>query len=140
MGYTLVAKNKELGTIDIGAFQWSFILQDTGMGYVLGYGKGLKPTDYVYKSKNNGSPVSNDGYKVTAKESVEMASVCDGFLSVQRFVRKEFDALSKEEQEYMEKSISPGYKTYNIPWATSRLDEIEKISKFIRASKGFKIT
>ena len=39
MGYTLVPRNKKVDDIDIGAFSWPIVLQETGAGYLLGYGR-----------------------------------------------------------------------------------------------------
>lgn len=59
MGYDLTAKNKKVEGISIGAFSWPIILQETGAGYVIGYGAGRTPARYVYQNGNSGSPVSN---------------------------------------------------------------------------------
>ena len=88
MGYDLRPKNKNVEEMRINAFVWPFILQDTGMGYVLGYGAGMRPGTYVYLNGNNGSPASNDGYKVTATEAKTMAKIARGYLSVKAFVNK----------------------------------------------------
>jgi len=86
MGYLLKPKNKKVESINVGAFSWPIILQETGAGYVLGYGAGRAPASYVYQDGNKGSPASNDGYKVNGTEAKAMASVLRGYATVQRFV------------------------------------------------------
>jgi hypothetical protein len=76
MGYDLIPINKEVESISIGAFSWPMYLQETGMGYVLGYGAGLRPGSYVYQDNNNGSPASNDGFKVSVNRSKNDGSDC----------------------------------------------------------------
>lgn len=134
MGYDLRAKNKNVKGISIGAFSWPMFLQETGAGYVLGYGAGLKPATYVYQNGNNGSPVSNDGYKVSSFESKMMAKIFYGFVSVQEFITKQWDDHSEEEKENMKK-----HDFYNKPWAKERLEQLKTIAKFMDESSGFSI-
>jgi nucleoside-specific outer membrane channel protein Tsx len=141
MGFELNPKNKDVKSLAVGWMSWSIFLQESGAGYVLGYGTGLKPGSYVYNNGNNGSPVSNDGYKVSAKESKTMASVMRGFVSVQRFVNKEFEALPDEEKKAIENSENNvNYKSYyRSRWHEDRMKEMEKIADFMEKSGGFTI-
>lgn len=140
MGYTLKPSKKEIESIDVGAFSWPMYLQESGAGYVLGYGSGIRPATYVYQSGKKGSPVSNDGYYVNSKESKIMACVIDGYLSVQRFMRIEIDSLSEEKIKEMEEANKLfSWKTYNMPMAEKHLDKLEEISKFMKECGGFKI-
>lgn len=141
MGYDLNPKNKKIDSLSVGAFAWPIFLQETGAGYVLGYGVGLKPGTYVYNNGNNGSPASNDGYKVTAKQAKMMACVMRGFASVQRFVNSEFEALSPEEKKAIEDSEKNiNFKSYyRQRWHEDRLKQIEKIADFFELSGGFSI-
>lgn len=84
MGYYLKPRNKKVEPIRIGAFSWPIILQITGAGYIIGYGKGKGPASYVYQTGGIGSPVSNDGYSISAFESKAMARAAWGFASVKR--------------------------------------------------------
>ena len=141
MGFDLNPKNKNIDSLSIVAFSWPIILQETGAGYVLGYGIGLKPGTYVYNNGNNGSPVSNDGYKVTAKEAKMIAQVMRGFVTVQRFVNNEFEALSPEEKKALEDSEKNNiYKSYyRMRWHEDRMKQIELIADFAEKSGGFTI-
>lgn len=139
MGYELSPKNKKIKELRVGAFMWPIILQETGMGYVLGYGAGRTPASYVYQNGNNGSPASNDGYKVTAFEAKAMAKVARGFCSVQRFVNKEWDAIPEPEKTTMLEYTSRGAKLYRGTWHEDRLKEIEAFADFAENSRGFTI-
>jgi hypothetical protein len=141
MPYDLKPKNQKIKSISVGAFAWPIFLQETGAGYVLGYGTGLKPGSYVYNNGNNGSPVSNDGYKVSAKEAKMLAHVLRGFVTVQRFVNNEFEALSTEERKWIEDSEkNVNLKSYyRARWHEDRMKEIETIADFAENSGGFTI-
>lgn len=140
MGYDLRPSKKEINGIMVGAFSWPMYLQETGAGYVLGYGAGIRPATYVYQSGKKGSPVSNDGYYVTSKEAKTMSCVIDGYLSVQTFMRLEIDALPPEEVNQMEEANkNSSWKTYNLPMAQKHLDKLKEISKFMNESGGFYI-
>lgn len=141
MGYDLYANNKKTNSISIGAFSWPFILQETGAGYVLGYGEGRTPGSYIYQKRgNHGSPVSNDGYKVTSTEAKMMAQVMRGYISVQRFINKEWNELPEDQREIQKTAeFSPGKLTYKQGVHEDRLKQIEQIAEFLEKSKGFKI-
>lgn len=140
MGYDLNPINKALNSLSIGAFSWPIFLQDTGMGYVLGYGSGFKPGSYVYNDGNNGSPVSNDGYKVTSSEAKAMAKVARGYVSVQRFVNKEWEVLSEEEAKQCEESNNRhSFKIYRSKMHEDHLVWLEKFADWAEKSKGFTI-
>lgn len=98
MSYDLIPRNKNIKEKRIGAFYWPIILQKTGMGYVLGYGSSLNFGQYVYNEGNCGSPVSNDGYKVSSFEAKSMAKVARGFVSVQKFNLKQWNELDSMEE------------------------------------------
>lgn len=141
MGYDLVPKSKDVEEISIGAFSWPIILQETGMGYVLGYGEGRSPGQYVYiPDKRGASPASNDGYFVTSSEAKMMAAVGRGFVSVQRFINNEWDAMPEDQRKRdLEAKLIDGRKLYKQPWHEDRLKQIEQFCDFAEKSKGFKI-
>ena len=134
MGYDLKPKNKKLESLAVGAFTWPIFLQETGMGYVLGYGAGMKSGSYVYQNGNNGSPVSNDGYKVSSSQAKMMAAVARGYVSVQRFVNKEWEALSEEDLKYWEASHYCRKKMHE-----DHLKFLEKFADWAEQSRGFTI-
>lgn len=141
MGYDLHPKNKNVEALSIGAFSWPIFLQETGMGYVLGYGAGRSPGTYVYSTGNNGSPASNNGYKVSATEAKMMARIARGFISVQRFINKEWEAMPEDERKRGQEmkshdGVNPLYKT---GWHEDQLKKIEKFAEFAEKSGGFRI-
>jgi hypothetical protein len=141
MGYDLVPKNKAVKGISFGAFWWPIMLQETGMGYVLGYGAGRTPASYVYiPDKRGASPVSNDGYSVSSKEASMMAAIARGFVSVNRFIQKEWDVIPEDQKTTdWEYKTHEGKLLYNRPWHEDRLKQIEAFADFAEKSKGFKI-
>lgn len=143
MGYELKPKSrsKKVKSILVGGFSWPIFLQETGAGYVIGYGAGLRPGSYVYLTGNNGSPVSNYGYVVNEDEAKMMAIVIRGYLSVQRFVNNDWDKLPELDRKDMENSRVPefGGPLYRKYVHEDRLKEIEKIADFMERSKGFSI-
>lgn len=140
MGYTLIAKNKELDEINIGAFSWPIFLQETGMGYVLGYGTSMNPGAYVYQNNNNGSPVTNDGYKVSSTEAKAMAMIARGYVSVQRYVNKEWAEIPESDvKQYEESTCYNGQPTYRKKMHEGHLVFLEKFADWAEKSKGFTI-
>lgn len=142
MGYYLKAKAKEAKNINVGGFIWPFILQETGMGYVLGYGSGKDPASYIYSSGKNGSPVSNDKYKVTATEAKAMALVGRGFLSVQKYVNKQWIEDYPDEADRKAKSEMRGFSgqpLFRSQMGEKTLKVIEDVVEFLEQSKGFTI-
>ncbi len=141
MSYDLYAvkKDAKVKELTIGAFSWPMYLQDTGAGYVLGYGAGRNIATYVYRNdQNKASPVSNDGYKVTSSEAKMMAVVIRGYISVQKFVNKEWDEIEpikrKSDEEYNESA-----KIFRSYLHNDHLEKLEKIADFMEQSGGFKI-
>jgi hypothetical protein len=141
MGYDLIPINKQMESLSIGAFSWPIMMQDTGMGYVLGYGAGRSPAEYVYQQGNNGSPHSNDGYKVSASEAKMMAKIARGYVSVKRLINKEWDELSPEIRKQQEefKSLFDGRPIYQTYTAEDFLLKLEKFAAFAENSKGLRI-
>ena len=139
MGYTLKPINKECESIDFGAFSWPIMLQDTGMGYILGYGQAKNPAQYVYQNGNMGSPVSNDGYKVTATEAKMMARIARGYISVKEFINKEWAELSEEDREREKNFKYEGKLLYMPETGEKFLEQLRKFADFAEKSKGFRI-
>jgi hypothetical protein len=140
MSYTLNPSNKKSKPISFGAFSWPILLQETGMGYVLGYGKSKDPAGYVYQSGNHGSPVSNDGYRVTAEDAKMMARIARGYVSVKEFVNKQWETLSIEEKERAKEITHNGKPIYTPETSQQWLSKLIEFAEFAEKSKGFKIT
>ncbi|EPL7677462.1 hypothetical protein RG089_000597 [Elizabethkingia anophelis] len=144
MGYDLIAKKKDAEDLSIGAFSWPHMLQETGMGYVLGYGANFKPGTYVYQSGRKGSPSSNDGYRVTSFEAKAMAAVARGYVSVNRFINKQYEEMPEDERKGYENALYHGdegivRKLYLQPVSEDYLKKLEKFADFAEKSGGFEI-
>jgi hypothetical protein len=144
MAYDLTPRKKGVKGITVGAFSWPMFLQETGAGYVIGYGEGMSPGSYVYQSNNSGSPVSNDNYRVTSAEAKAMAMCMRGYITVSAFINKEWEEKypNEAERKKMQAFICPGTNKllYNTPMAQVRLEELVKIADFMEASGGFTIS
>jgi hypothetical protein len=91
MGYDLIPINKGIYSKSGMIFTWPTILEETGAGYLFNYGKNtFDPGKYIYDgSRNDGSPVSNDGFSVSKEEALIMARLFRGYVFVKRGLRKE---------------------------------------------------
>jgi hypothetical protein len=86
MGFDLRAKNRRVANEQFTWFAWRQIVEKTGAGYVLGCGfYPDDPAKYVYEDRD-GSPLANDGFKVTEAEAKAMALCCRGYVDVKRFM------------------------------------------------------
>lgn len=139
MSYDLIPKNKNVKAISVGAFSWPIILQETGMGYIIGYGEGRAPATNVYQPRKEASPTSNDGYKISSAEAKMMAAVIKGFLSVQRFINKEWQEIPEPERQKQKDTMTCGKHLYKGEWSEDRLKQIETIGEFFKKSGGFAI-
>lgn len=142
MSYDLKPRNKKIDGIRIGTFSWPMYLQLTGMGYLFGYGESMNPAEYVYQTrgKDLSSPVSNDGFRVTSDEAKIMAKIARGYISVNRWIQKEWEKFPEEEQE-RRKAINAfdGKYTFKKPLHSDHLDKLEIFAEFAENSGGFTI-
>lgn len=144
MSYDLRPRNKKIDELTIDAFSWPMMLQETGMGFVLGYGANIQPASYVYNTGRKGSPVSNDGYRVTSSESKAMAAVCRGYISVKRFINKQYEEASDEQKNNWKSALYHGdkgivKKLYKQEVSEDFLVKLEKFAEFAEQSNGFGI-
>lgn len=140
MGFGLKPRNKKVKEFYIGTFSWKVMLQDTGMGYVLGYGSDIEPGTYIYQSGNIGSPISHDGYKVSSFEAKAMALVARGYISVKRTINQRYNEMTEEEKSYHKNTRNfEGRKLYNGPVSEVFLLALERFAEFAENSGGFTI-
>ena len=85
-------------------------------------------------SRGPGSPVSNDGFKVTASEAKVMAKLFRGDVFVKRFIRAEWDKKTEDE-----KNRILSYKTCKEPPSKEFIDKVESLAEFCEKSGGFRI-
>ena len=121
------------------------MLEETGMGYILGYGENVKPGTYVYNDGNKGTPASNDGYKVTSFEAKAMARMARGFISVKRFINKQYGEMDEITRKYFEsatfeKDDGTVVKLFRQQITDENfLLKLEKFAEFAEQSRGFTI-
>ena len=137
MGYDLIPINKGIYSKSGMIFTWPTILEETGAGYLFNYGKNtFDPGKYIYDgSRNDGSPVSNDGFSVSKEEALIMARLFRGYVFVKRGLRKEWDKKTESEQVMM---ISRFGKTSEPP-SEDFLKKVESMAEFCEQSEGFNI-
>lgn len=136
MGYDLEPKNKKIAAIQGMIFTWPVILNETGAGYLLDYGDNTaNPGTYIYNgSRGPGSPVSNDGFKISAREAWAMAKLFRGYVFVQRSIREEWDKLSNDK-----KAVILSINKRAEPASEVFLDKVEELADFCEKSEGFTI-
>lgn len=136
MGYNLIPKNKEAGSPSGMIFSWPLILNMTGACYIFGYGENtINPGFYVYDgNRGPGSPVSNDGFKVSCTEAKMMAKIFRGYVQVKRSILKDWNKLTEEQQRF-----KLSLTTTSEPPGEVFLDQIESLADFCEKSKGFRI-
>ncbi|GHV31570.1 hypothetical protein FACS1894177_06450 [Bacteroidia bacterium] len=137
MGYDLISKSKDVGFQPTGMlFTWPQILNETGAGYLFGYGiNTVGPGSYIYNGlRGPGSPVSNDGFDVTDYEAKVMARLFGGYVFVKRAIREHWDALSE-----MERRAILDINSNRCPPSTEFINKVESLIDFCENSGGFTI-
>jgi hypothetical protein len=139
MGMDFIAINREVSDFHLFSSVWCELLEETGCGYLLGYGKHFKPAYYVY-DRDWGSPISNDGMEISARDAEIMSRLCDGYIFAKTFLREDWDKLSGVEKKYMEEFLNVG-KDPNFPYvaAAEFLEKVRQFSDFAKQSGGFEI-
>lgn len=146
MGYDLEPKNEDAGDFHMGAFSWSWMIIDVGVGLPFGMGRGTEPASYVihieddFDPDKDQSPVllcSNDGFFVSAEKAQEMALVAKWAVKYHRAHADVYDNCSdKEKARYIEYSVGVR-KLYNLPVRKDFVDKMEKFSEWAPKSGGF---
>jgi hypothetical protein len=78
--------------------------------------------------------------KFPSTEAKMMAAIARGYVSVQRFVNKEWEALSESDISYYENAKSQGQQPlYRAKMHEDHLLWLEKFADFCVRSKGFSI-
>lgn len=100
MGYDLIPKKEGVASKNGMIFTWPVILQETGAGYLFGYGMNtFDPGRYIYDgSRPDGSPVSNDGFDVSKEDALIMARLFRGYVFVKRGLVEEWNKMPEKEK------------------------------------------
>lgn len=137
MGYNLIPKKAGVQEKNGMVFTWPIILQETGAGYLFGYGTNtFDPYVYIYDgSRPDGNPVSNDGFEVTKEEALIMARLFRGYVKVKRELREQWEK-KPENEKVMVKSM---FGSKAEPPAEIFLQKVEALAEFCEQSEGFNI-
>lgn len=137
MGYDLIPKKKGVNSKSGMIFTWPVILEETGAGYLLGYGMNTFDRGrYIYNgSRPDGSPVSNDGFEVSKEDALAMAKLFRGYVFVKRELRKEWDKKPEEERVRIKSFLGNNVE----PPAEAFLQKVEALAEFCEQSEGFNI-
>lgn len=136
MGYDLIANKKGVKDKRGFVFTWPIILQETGAGYLFGYGMNTFSSGYIYDgNRPDGSPVSNNGFEISKEEALIMARLFRGYVFVKRSLREEWEKKTQEDRLMLKRLI--GNKAE--PPAEVFLQKIEELADFCEQSEGFKI-
>ena len=137
MGYDLMAKNKSVDPKIGMIITWPMMLNETGACYLLGYGDiSFKAGHYIYDgSRNDGSPVSNDGFEVSKEEAMIMARLFRGYVKVKREILKEWEAMTEEEKKVIRSIMGE----HVVPPGSDFINKVEEMADFLENSDGFNI-
>lgn len=141
MGYDFKPVNKAAGDYHLGAFSWPMML-DSGLGLVLGTGPGFSPGQFIYIKRPDGLCVQyNDGAKVSAKESKELAKVARWIARFENARIMQWQTVPIEERNRMEaRNKTEGIThIYKLPWSPDCVQKFLDFAEWSEKSGGFKI-
>jgi hypothetical protein len=142
MSYDLKPRHTDAGWFRCGAFSWSWLL-DEGVGWPLGYCEGMEPGRYYceHRPERLGTPMTNDGYHVTAGEAREMAKLARYVAAKHRTWQYHWQHLPETERkrrlDAREQPMTRG--TYRYPIREDFIDLAEKFADWAEKSGGFRI-
>lgn len=136
MGFDLYARNKKAGSFSMGAFSWSWMLEQ-GVGLVVGHGKGIEPASFIYAGRPDGLSLGyNDGARVSAKEAKQMAFIAKLIADHQDRMHNEWEKLTEARQKQI---LDDRYGTYNVPVRKDFVDKTRAFAAFAEVSGGFRV-
>jgi len=136
MGFDLRPRNKKASDFSMGAFSWSWML-DNGVGLPVGYGPGFSPGSFIYRTRPDGKCIGyNDGAKVTAAEAKQMAAVAIWLADYQDDLFAQWEKLSDEERQRMRDSTS---NLYTLPVRRDFVAKIRAFAAWAPTSGGFHV-
>ena len=141
MGFDLKPRNRKAGGFHMGAFSWSWMLQDGCVGWVLGIGKGFKPAQFVYRNRPDGLCVAhNDGARVTATEAKEMARMATLLCDWQDTLHEQWMMQPEEKRREMEEYNSKNmHGLYSPPVRRDFIELVREFAVWAVKSGGFTI-
>lgn len=135
--YKLIPKKEGIDFKEETIFFWSFILQDTGAGYLFRYGRNtFNANKCIYDgSRTDGSPVSNDGFDVSKEDALVMARLFRGYAHVKRVQREEWEKKPEKEKVMLQSLLGK----QAVPPVKEFLQKVESLAEFCEQSEGFNI-
>jgi hypothetical protein len=134
MGYDLTPHNKAADDLHMGAFSWSWML-DNGVGLPLGYGPGFAPGQFIYRTRPDGLCVGyNDGARVAEAEAKDMAKVARWLADYQDDLYKQWMKEPEESRKRMENNHNHLYK---LPIRRDFVEKVRAFAAWAEASGGF---
>lgn len=136
MGFDLTARNKDVGDFSMGAFSWSWML-DNGVGLPVGYGPGFAPASFVHRMRPDGKCIGyNDGARVTSKEAKLMAMVARWLADYQDSL---YDIWMKEPEEERDRMQNEGGRLYKTPVRRELVEKVRNFAAWAEKSGGFSV-
>lgn len=123
----------------MGAFCWHWMLE-AGVGLPLGYGKGIKPSQFVYRPRKDGLCIGyNDGAIITAKEARTMAKVARWVSDYHQLLWEIWEKMPAKERENITQKTDAGASYYLIPIRKDFIERAKEFADWAEKSKGFRI-
>jgi hypothetical protein len=140
MGYDLYPRNKKLESFHMGAFSFSWML-DEGVGLVIGCGPSMNPGEFFYCSDEQGRcPMYNDGFRVDAEHARAMSLAAYGLAAKERWIAGEWAKLTPDERAEKERANKEFKKDLYRPAVRDDfIDKAEKFAAWAWESGGFAI-
>ena len=136
MGFDLYARNKKVPSFSMGAFSWTWMLEQ-GVGLVVGHGKGIEPASFIYATRPDGLSIGyNDGARVTAKEAKQMAFIARLIADHQERMHNEWEKLSEQRRQMI---IDDRFGTFNVPVRKDFIEKTRAFAAFAEISGGFRV-
>ena len=136
MGYDLRPRNKAAGEFQMGAFSWSWML-DNGVGLPVGYGPGFSVGQFCCRKRPDGLCIGyNDGARVTAAEAKDMAKVARWLADYQ----DDLHALwMKEPEDSRTRMQDSNRGLYKGPVRRDFVETVRAFAGWAERSGGFRV-
>jgi len=136
MGYDLRPRNKKVDGFSMGAFSWSWMLEN-GVGLPVGYGPGFAPAQFIYRARPDGLCIGyNDGARVTAAEAKEMAKVARWVADYQDDLYAQWMKEPEESRQRMQDNTN---RLYKCPVRRDFVEKVRAFAEWAEKSGGFTV-
>lgn len=136
MGFDLRARNKSCDGFHMGAFSWSWMLEN-GVGLPVGYGPGFAPSSFIYRTRKDGKCVGyNDGAAVSTSEAKEMAKIANWLADYQDSLYEQWMLEPEDARTRMQDH--PG-RLYKTPVRRDFVEKVRNFASWAAKSGGFRV-